>query len=185
MPANAPGIPEGDYQSSCRGCKLDDTTVLSCSHCEKPCGARIQTSLDTTTCSEAATVTNSAGHLACKEPPPANADNLPDGTYLGSCHGCTLSDGTLSCTECVDGAGKRQSSTLALAGCDLTSISNEQGSLSCTSAPRQLDEQVDPAPPSEPAEPAEEPTEPAAVSEPPSQEPTGSAAGSAAGHDEL
>ena len=118
--------------------------MLVCSHCEKPCGARITSSLDTTTCSEAATVTNSAGKLACKEPPPANADGLPEGTYLGSCNGCTLSsDGTLSCTACTDGAGKMHASSLALADCNLTSITNEQGSLSCEpEAPRQLSEEA-------------------------------------------
>ena len=61
--------------------------------------------LDTSTCSEAATVTNSAGKLACKEPPPANAEGVPQGTYLGSCHGCTVTSNVLSCTQCGDGAG--------------------------------------------------------------------------------
>ena len=65
-------------------------------------------SLDTNTCSEAATVTNSAGKLACKEPPPANAEGVPQGTYLGSCNGCTVANDVLSCTQCGDGAGTQR-----------------------------------------------------------------------------
>ena len=172
MPANAPGIPDGDYASSCRGCQLEDASILSCSHCEKPCGARVASSLDTNTCSEAATVTNSAGKLACKEPPAANAEDVPQGTYLGSCHGCTVVGDVLSCTQCGDGAGAQHASSLALDSCDRTTVVNEQGALACTPPPRQLGDTA------ESVAPSPEPTETGA----PAREASGSQAN---GHDEL
>ena len=90
-------------------------------------------------------MTNSAGKLACKEPPPPNAEAVPQGTYLSSCHGCSVRSyehvGTLlSCTQCGDGAGTRHAASLALDACDLTTIVNEQGTLACTPPPRQLNQ---------------------------------------------
>lgn len=109
-------------------------------------------SLDTSTCSKAATVTNNAGKLACKEPPPANAEGVPQGTYLGSCYGCTVADRVLSCTQCGDGAGTQHATSLALDPCDLMTIVNAQGTLACTPPSRQLSEAGVAVPSPEPTE---------------------------------
>jgi hypothetical protein len=122
-------------------------------------------------------VTNSAGQLACKPPPPQNAPDCPTGTYLGSCNGCTVADDVLSCLECTDGAGKKHATTLRLDTCDLSTISNEQGSLSCAPRPRELAEDSQ-APAAEPAESKPEPG-----NEPWSAEPVASERPAA--HDEL
>jgi len=61
---------------------------------------------------------------------PTNGDNLPDGTFLGSCHGCTVTETTLSCSACLDGAGASHPSSIPLANC--YEFGNEQGSLVCT-----------------------------------------------------
>ena len=89
------------------------------------------------TCSEGASVTNNAGTLKCKESLPPNADNVPDGSYTGSCHGCTVSDDALSCS-CFNGAGDAFPTTLALP-CAGT-IGNAEGQLRCEEPERRLDE---------------------------------------------
>ena len=92
MPKNAPGIPAGDYATSCAGCSLA-ADVLTCSHCEKPCGARVHSRIETTSCPDGAGITNRAGVLACKEVAGAtNADGVPEGNYLDSCQGCAVTE---------------------------------------------------------------------------------------------
>ena len=180
MPANAADIPAGDYKTSCRGCKLEDgeASVLACSHCEKPCGARIPSRLDTSSCTDGSTVTNSAGKLSCKPPPPINAPDVPTGTYLGSCNGCTVTDDLLSCSECTDGAGNKHATSLRLDTCDVSTISNEQGSLSCALRPRELAEERQGS--AQPAEPVPEPAVPQPRTAPTEPQPAAAAA-----HDEL
>lgn len=122
-------------------------------------------------------MTNSAGKLACKELPPPNAEGVPQGTYLGSCHGCTVRSveyvgELLSCTHCGDGAGTQHAASLALDACDLTTIVNEQGALACTPSHRQLSQ-------------AGEPGEPGEAVPSPETAQTKAPAREASGHDEV
>jgi len=104
-------------------------TTLTCSHCEKPCGARVASSIDVASCN--GVITNAAGKLSCKA---SNSVDVPAGSYLGSCFSCTV-DGTLLACVCLDATGLAKESQLNLADCHEGSISNEQGGLHCTSEP--------------------------------------------------
>ena len=142
MPKNAPGIPAGDYATSCAGCSLA-ADILTCSHCEKPCGTRVLSTLDVTSCGDAA-ITNKAGVLACKEALPANAADVPECSYLGSCPGCSLAGAVLSCSACLDGAGKAHASSLDVGDC--LNVGNNQGALECVQAGRRASEAAEAAP---------------------------------------
>ena len=61
---------------------------------------------------------------------PENGPNLPPGSFAGSCFGCEVAEGELSCTNCKDGSGMSHSSSLSLSGCD--NIGNSNGVLTCT-----------------------------------------------------
>ena len=88
--------------------------------------------IETTSCPDGAGITNRAGVLACKEVAGAtNANGLPEGNYLDSCQGCAVTGGTLTCAKCSNGSGKETASSLALDSCDLATISNAMGQLTC------------------------------------------------------
>ena len=73
MPPNAPGIPARDYATSCAGCSLA-ADVLTCSHCEKPCGARVESAILAASCSPPAVINNDAGRLRCSDASDSAAD---------------------------------------------------------------------------------------------------------------
>ena len=88
--------------------------------------------IDTTSCSDGVGITNKAGVLVCKEVAGAtNTDGVPEGNYLDSCQGCAVTDGTLTCAKCSNGASKETASSLVLDNCDLATISNQMGQLTC------------------------------------------------------
>ena len=62
----------------------DDT--LTCTHCPKSCGTRVETSIAVSACSSFG---NNGGTLVCDAPP--NGPGIPGGTYSDSCGGCTIS----------------------------------------------------------------------------------------------
>lgn len=142
LPANQPDIPDGPYTETCTGCSskygpyIDEKCigcslkygiVLTCSHCERPCGARASSAIYVDSCN--GVITNAAGTLACK---PASAMNTPDGMYHGSCSGCTVTENQLACM-CLDSSGQSHHSELDLTTCDTitVSISNVDGKLTC------------------------------------------------------
>lgn len=115
-----------------------DGDVLKCTHCSKTCGTQISSEISLASCG-AGLITNRNGVLACDEPLPPNAANLPTGTFAGSCHGCSLSaeDTMLSCSACLDGAKVRHASSLVVGGCK--AIGNNQGALVCEDSPMAQD----------------------------------------------
>mmetsp|Transcript_20682 Transcript_20682/g.39309 ORF Transcript_20682/g.39309 Transcript_20682/m.39309 type:complete len:93 (+) Transcript_20682:327-605(+) len=72
---------------------------------------------------------NHDGILVCDDALPPNDEGLPLGSYIFSCHGCSVKDGTLRCSACLDGTGVRHRAETALAGC--CSIGFKDGSLHC------------------------------------------------------
>jgi len=74
---------------------------------------------------------NEGGILVCDVPP--NAEDIPEGTYIGSCGGCKLVDGRgakiLSCSACKDAYGRSSASTMNIDGCKV--IGNNNGELVC------------------------------------------------------
>jgi hypothetical protein len=92
----------------------------------------VESVLQTSSCSEGATVTNDAGSLKCKEALPPNAVGVPEGSFTDSCHGCTLDASVLACT-CFNGAGATFATTLDLP-CEGT-IGNAEGTLRCEEPP--------------------------------------------------
>lgn len=107
--------------------------MLTCTHCAKPCGARVESVLQLSSCGEDQTVTNVAGILKCKELRPENAADVPEGTYLTSCYRCQLNGGILACT-CLNGAGDAFETSLPLGGCQPGTAVNEEGNLVCSTA---------------------------------------------------
>lgn len=100
----------------------------------------MKSQLDTSSCPNGSTITNRAGALACKRAPGAiNEDGLPEGSYMNSCQGCKLEGMSangepkqlLSCAKCADGSGKDKAASLLLTGCDLATVGNEAGVLTC------------------------------------------------------
>ena len=157
----------------------ENAKVLTCSHCEKPCGARVHTRLDTSECSEGSTVTNKAGRLACKPPDGTpDANGLPAGTYLNSCDGCSIAGETLSCSSCTDSKGKLAAASLVLTGCDLATIGNEDGLLVCVRPPQ--DDEASPPATEAPSGAPEAATLKTAIDDLEKQRPTDQP-----GHDEL
>lgn len=98
-----------------------------CSHCAKTCGKRVAAEL-ALPC-EGGVISNSDGVLVCR---PANGEELPDGTFADSCHGCHVVDGALLCSGCLDGTGKSHATTITMGTC--ATFGNEQGKLVCLSA---------------------------------------------------
>jgi len=84
---------------------------------------------------DGANIYNHDGRLTCKEPLPPNAEGLPDGSFAGSCHGCSVKEGenVLECTACLDASQDRHSSTISLIGCNY--FGNDQGKLTCEQQP--------------------------------------------------
>lgn len=103
---------------------------LYCSHCLKPSGKYVVSTLqDVSKCAEGFGIFNQDGKLVCDEALPANTDSLPEGSYIFSCHGCTVTDRILKCTDCIDGVGTRHHSEMELRGC--CEVGNEAGKLVC------------------------------------------------------
>eukprot|EP01051_Picozoa_sp_SAG22_P018645 SAG22_NODE_3199_length_1861_cov_1.425085_2_plen_192_part_00 len=73
---------------------------------------------------------NSGGELVCDTP--ANAEGIPEGSYTGSCGGCTADGGSLTCTHCQATDGSQRESTLAVGSCaEGEVIGNADGALAC------------------------------------------------------
>mmetsp|Transcript_6099 Transcript_6099/g.7495 ORF Transcript_6099/g.7495 Transcript_6099/m.7495 type:complete len:169 (-) Transcript_6099:254-760(-) len=144
---NEEGIPPGTYLQSCNGCGLaadvDGTrNMLQCSQCPKPCGAVVRSNIVHIDACEA--FGNNAGKLVCDTP--SNEEELPDGTYLGSCEGCRLTDGeggnaVLSCSACKNTKGGTDESDFTIlseGGCKV--IGNDDGRLVCEDKSEEDDE---------------------------------------------
>ena len=67
--------------------------------------------------------------------PEANGDNLPEGSYLGSCRGCRLVDSILRCTHCRLPGSPSMASSLDLATCWIQQVNNIHGQLQCEPKP--------------------------------------------------
>lgn len=146
MPENEPTVPDGDYKTSCGGCRIQgapagitdpgaaEDKTLFCSDCTKTCGARITSQIDLSKCKveDGANIYNSNGQLTCREPLPSNQDNLPAGSYSSSCHGCSVTQSKLTCTACLDAAKERHLSSIDFPGCK--SLGNNHGKLQCDDA---------------------------------------------------
>eukprot|EP00933_Yihiella_yeosuensis_P011803 TRINITY_DN119528_c0_g1_i1.p1 TRINITY_DN119528_c0_g1~~TRINITY_DN119528_c0_g1_i1.p1 ORF type:complete len:175 (+),score=27.61 TRINITY_DN119528_c0_g1_i1:168-692(+) len=130
MPENAADIPTGEYQNTCNGCRLEENMLL-CSHCAKACGKRIESSVDLSSCNwqDGGKIINHDGTLRCEDPLPPNGDNLPQGTFSGSCHGCKVEGDLLECVACLDGAQNRHLTSIRLSAC--THFGNKEGELAC------------------------------------------------------
>eukprot|EP00927_Polykrikos_kofoidii_P076190 TRINITY_DN7298_c0_g1_i1.p1 TRINITY_DN7298_c0_g1~~TRINITY_DN7298_c0_g1_i1.p1 ORF type:complete len:987 (+),score=85.23 TRINITY_DN7298_c0_g1_i1:50-3010(+) len=80
-----------------------------------------------------------------RDVPKPNGPGIPDGTYLGSCGGCSLRHDQgrfpqLSCTHCHASAGASVASTLSLQQCPPPrSVDNLDGELSCSPLPNSPD----------------------------------------------
>mmetsp|Transcript_25111 Transcript_25111/g.65510 ORF Transcript_25111/g.65510 Transcript_25111/m.65510 type:complete len:106 (-) Transcript_25111:353-670(-) len=63
----------------------------------------------------------------------SNADNIPSGTYQGSCGGCVFDETTrvLSCEQCVNQNGDRVPTDIDATQCDGMDITNSNGDLAC------------------------------------------------------
>eukprot|EP00933_Yihiella_yeosuensis_P046032 TRINITY_DN41501_c0_g1_i1.p1 TRINITY_DN41501_c0_g1~~TRINITY_DN41501_c0_g1_i1.p1 ORF type:complete len:250 (-),score=38.57 TRINITY_DN41501_c0_g1_i1:95-844(-) len=133
-PSNANDIPEGAYQDTCNGCKLEaNGAKLSCSHCMKADRSRVTATLElrpgTCKLEEGHKIRNVDGDLVCEPPLPENGPNLPRGSYLTSCFGCNVRFGKLICSDCYDAVKRRAPSSAALQNC--RSFSNTDGRLIC------------------------------------------------------
>jgi len=147
MPENELSVPDGDYKSSCGGCRIQSVPAgitdpsaaqqkrLFCTDCTKTCGARIASEIDLSNCKveDGANIYNSNGVLACREPLPPNQDNLPAGSFSSSCHGCSVTKNTLKCTACLDEAKERHVSSIDFSGCKW--LGNNHGKLFCVDEP--------------------------------------------------
>jgi len=88
--------------------------------------------LDSCKVEDGANIVNSGGSLACEEPLPplpANAADIPAGSYSGSCHGCAVSEGVLTCSACLDAAKARHLASIDVSACK--SFDNSNGVLKC------------------------------------------------------
>ena len=82
---------------------------------------------------------NAGGELNCDTP--ANADGIPEGSYLGSCGGCSLAKlpttelpgNVLTCTHCKMGDGQLHESNIDTSEChqETHQIGNSDGRLVC------------------------------------------------------
>ena len=72
-------------------------------------------------------------------PPPPNAPDIPDGSYRGSCEGCSLEDAgrALRCTHCVDTRRRKIESVIPVDLCaEVEQIGNHDGKLACEPKPQ-------------------------------------------------
>lgn len=81
--------------------------------------------------SECAAFGNSGGQLICDAP--ANADDIPEGSYQGSCGGCAVAGDELSCSHCTGTDGAHHASSIALSTCSAEGqqVGNSDGQLAC------------------------------------------------------
>jgi hypothetical protein len=66
-----------------------------------------------------------------------NGEGIPDGSYLGSCEGCSMTGLLLTCTHCRS-RGVFEGSSIDMAKCH-RDVNNVHGALSCAPEPNQLD----------------------------------------------
>lgn len=130
---NGPGIPEGSYLHSCRGCRIsgDDGKTLECTHCRKPGRPAGSSALDLKTC-EILAVNNIHGSLQCQPLP--NEPNIPPGAYQGSCLGCKMvqNQQVLDCSHCGTADGRQVRSTYEVSSCPPPGrFDNQDGVLTC------------------------------------------------------
>eukprot|EP00439_Symbiodinium_sp_Y106_P080286 s740_g19.t1 len=132
---NGDGLPEGSFLDSCRGCRITEKGLLSCSHCRQPGSPSASSSLDLATC-WTPQVNNIHGQLQC-EPKP-NDVGIPAGGYQQSCKGCALSNGLLECSHCSTAAGRQMPSAFPLNACPApASLDNDNGKLRCQGLPNE------------------------------------------------
>ncbi|KAL7560969.1 hypothetical protein ACA910_022453 [Epithemia clementina (nom. ined.)] len=131
---NDEGIPSGPYLTSCNGCKLtEDGEKLFCKNCPKSCGSFVSSEVSVAACES---FSNNNGTLVC-ETLSEEAQSLPQGTYLGSCDGCSMqSNGMLRCTACKNSEGGTSASTVDVTGC--STVGNNDGRLVCESTAKIL-----------------------------------------------
>ena len=123
-------VPDGTYKQSCGGCKLEQSgTLLECSHCTKPCGAKVISQILIADC-VGGTIGNNAGTLDCSTPANAHADDIPDGTYKGSCEGCRLNGPDLVCDQCSRSDQTTTKDVTVTVG-DCVTFGNSNGELTC------------------------------------------------------
>lgn len=141
LPKNADGLPNGTFAQSCYGCTVKESH-LECSHCLDAARKPHASSLELAGC---ASFGNQDGQLTCDKklaseastgrklateaPLPKNADGLPGGNFVQSCHGCKVTESHLVCSHCFDAARKPGASSLELVGC--ASFGNQDGQLTC------------------------------------------------------
>lgn len=104
---------------------------MQCSHCPKACGTVVEATLrGVSHCMlPMRNIFNHDGKLVCEEALPLNDEGLPLGSYIFSCHGCSVEEGTLTCSACLDDVGKRHRTNIAVAGC--CSFASVDGVLQC------------------------------------------------------
>ena len=152
-------LPSGSYSETCSGCTISGDT-LSC-QCKTESGYSRYTSLNTRYCGRSVSNQNgslSCGEPArAPEPiviqtptrvmptppravpaptpvipaPQTAVRALPQGSYMGSCSGCAVSENRLSCS-CNMESGRPTGTSLSLFGC-FKSIENCNGQLKCGS----------------------------------------------------
>ena len=128
---NSPGIPEGSYLNSCKGCSVQGET-LRCQRCNVHGHAPSGSELLYSKC-EGGLVDNIHGELQCK--PPTNEPDCPNGGYLNSCLGCRLRNegAVLHCIACGTADDTRRESSVALDKCKSPGkLDNRNGHLVCT-----------------------------------------------------
>ncbi|MGI9274413.1 MAG: CVNH domain-containing protein [Endozoicomonas sp.] len=127
-------LPKGSYIRSCSECTLL-RGILSCK-CQKTENRRKSywtSQLDMRSCSNPSDIANWSGRLMCMT---NNSDQLPQGSYLRSCHECRVDKSDqLSCL-CRKRNGNWQTTSLSLELCpaDYQPISNCNGELRCSSS---------------------------------------------------
>jgi len=128
---NGPGIPQGSYLGSCRGCSLSNAgATLSCTHCEVPGSPSDRSEVILTPCGGRA-INNIHGELQCDPEP--NAPDIPKGPYEGSCKGCKLVGPWLKCSHCGTAEGKVANADYDTRRCvpPEQTLDNQDGTLVC------------------------------------------------------
>jgi len=133
---NDKDVPAGRYLKSCQGCKLHDGgALLKCSDCDSASGHRRQSHIRVGECPSPGILDNENGNIVCNGLP--NADNVPEGTYKGSCTACQLiNDGSLLQCRCSAADASRRLSSIKVEDCRAPGvIGNDNGLLICSGLP--------------------------------------------------
>eukprot|EP00301_Raphidiophrys_heterophryoidea_P012445 c18984_g1_i1.p1 GENE.c18984_g1_i1~~c18984_g1_i1.p1 ORF type:complete len:154 (+),score=30.81 c18984_g1_i1:129-590(+) len=104
--------------------------VLICSHCQKPCGARVASSIEVASCG-GRDIGNQGGTLVCTDASQKAENNadIPAGGYRDSCGSCAVdAAGQLTCL-CQRLDYSWSNSALNINDC--TIVANKDGQLAC------------------------------------------------------